>query len=237
MIDKFEAFVSTYDMSVDKIKLKYLHSIEVMKLSEKYSKLLGFSSYDIELAKVIGLLHDYGRFEQWKRYKTFVDAKSIDHADYSVDMLFRLGNIKDYWSNEEDYPLIEFAIRNHNKFVVEESSNERYLLFAKFIRDMDKIDIMRLCSNNIISSDGTDDLEVSDRVLKEFFNHKTIKYSPSDNKLDAVVIRFALIFDINNMGCLEELKDIYTNYYLSLNNTKLKYIYDEVIKYIESKGY
>jgi len=36
---------------------------------------------------IIGLLHDYGRFIQWKKYKTFTDIDSIDHADLGVNLL------------------------------------------------------------------------------------------------------------------------------------------------------
>ena len=33
---------------------------------------------DVDLAWLIGLLHDVGRFEQLKRYGTFIDSQSID---------------------------------------------------------------------------------------------------------------------------------------------------------------
>ena len=80
----FDKYVSNYDLSNELIKLKYDHSYRVMELSIKYAKELEFSESDIELCKIIGLLHDFGRFEQLKVYNTFDDNKSIDHADYSV---------------------------------------------------------------------------------------------------------------------------------------------------------
>ena len=107
MIEAFKKYVSNYDMEIKGIKLKYDHSFRVMSLSEKYALKLNFSEEDVYLAKLIGLLHDIGRFEQMKVYNTFVDKKSIDHADYSVDRLFNHNEIKLFHENEEDYDCYE----------------------------------------------------------------------------------------------------------------------------------
>ena len=84
VIEAFERYVSNYDMNDINIKLKYDHSYRVMELNKKYATLLGSNKEDIELASIIGLLHDIGRFEQLKVYHTYDDFKSVDHADYSV---------------------------------------------------------------------------------------------------------------------------------------------------------
>ena len=68
MIEEFNKYTSNYDMKIAEIKRKYNHSIRVMNLAKKYAKILGFKENDIELATVIGLLHDIGRFEQFKKY-------------------------------------------------------------------------------------------------------------------------------------------------------------------------
>ena len=44
---------------------------------------------------VLGLLHDIGRFEQARRFHTFIDYKSMDHARYGVWYLFEQGHIRD----------------------------------------------------------------------------------------------------------------------------------------------
>jgi len=88
-IEAFSEYVSEYDFSNDKIKLKYDHTLRVMNLSKKYAILLGFNEEDVELATLIGLLHDIGRFEQVKVYDSFDDLHTVDHADYSVEQLFK----------------------------------------------------------------------------------------------------------------------------------------------------
>ena len=82
MKEEFDKYVQNYDLNNIDIKRKYRHSYRVMNLSKRYATLLGFSKEDIELATVIGLLHDIGRFEQLKVYHTYDDTKSIDHALY-----------------------------------------------------------------------------------------------------------------------------------------------------------
>ena len=60
----FDEYTSNYDLNNSMIKSKYNHSYRVMHLCEKYAKELGWSKSDILLARIIGLLHDFGRFEQ-----------------------------------------------------------------------------------------------------------------------------------------------------------------------------
>ena len=112
-MEAFDKYVSKYDMNNKKIKIKYFHSYRVMSLSKKYATLLNWNKHDIELASVIGLLHDIGRFEQQRIYHTFDDSKSIDHAHYGVQELFEKGYIKYFWNNPKDYEIIKFAIENH----------------------------------------------------------------------------------------------------------------------------
>ena len=88
MIEEFNKYTNNYDMNDEAIRNKYSHSIRVMNLSKKYATILGFSKEDIELATLIGLLHDIGRFEQISVYHTFNDSKIIDHALYGVKVLF-----------------------------------------------------------------------------------------------------------------------------------------------------
>ena len=35
------------------------------------------------------MLHDIGRFEQIRRFGTFNDAQSVDHAEFGADLLFK----------------------------------------------------------------------------------------------------------------------------------------------------
>ena len=42
------------------------------------------------------MLHDIGRFEQIRRFGTFNDAQSVDHAEFGADLLFKEGLIRKF---------------------------------------------------------------------------------------------------------------------------------------------
>ena len=144
MLEAFEKYISEYSLDQSYMKLKHDHSIRVMELMGKYAKELNYTDDDIELAKLIGLLHDIGRFEQYKVFGSDIDHKTVDHADYSVVQLFDKNQIIQFTDRQEWYPIIEFAIKNHNKRYIPYTEDERVLMFAKLIRDIDKLDIIYL---------------------------------------------------------------------------------------------
>lgn len=236
MENEFYKFVCNYNLDDINIKLKYNHSNRVMELSKKYAKELGFNDYDIQLATLIGLLHDIGRFEQLRLYNSYNDSDTIDHADFGVKLLFEDGLIKQFWSNEEDYELIKFAIKNHNKFKMEDTNNERFLKHAKLIRDTDKIDIMYVYGISDELKIRGIQKPVSNLVLNSIKEHKQVLTKDVRNKNDEIVLAFAYAFDINNDICLNEFK---TNLNIFFNNLKykedLKEAKDIVDKYIDER--
>ena len=142
MLEEFEKYISCYSLDESYMKLKHDHSVRVMELMGKYAKALGYSEDDIELAKLIGLLHDIGRFEQYKVFGSDIDHETVDHADYSVVQLFDKNEIKLFTDREDWYPILKFAIKNHNKREIPECNDERVLMFTKLIRDIDKLAIV-----------------------------------------------------------------------------------------------
>ena len=236
MIDEFYKYVSNYDINDINIKLKYDHSIRVMELCNRYSKLLGFSDEDIKLATVIGLLHDIGRFEQLKVYNTFDDNKSIDHALYGVNELFEKGIIKNFDCNKDDYEIIRFAIYNHNKMDIEKDVDERKIMHAKLIRDMDKIDILYLMGNYSDYKVITTNDPITQDIIKDILNHKSALKLKINNPNDNVAVIFSYVFDLNSDICMNEVKENVINYYNSIKNKEIfKDIYNEVIKYIDER--
>lgn len=84
----FLSYANSYDTTNPRIALKLDHSLRVAQVCRRIAQSEGFSEQDCNLAWLIGLLHDIGRFEQLRRWNTFSDAQSTSHADLSVDVLF-----------------------------------------------------------------------------------------------------------------------------------------------------
>lgn len=142
-MQKFLEYTSAYDDGSDtRIKLKIIHTQRVTEVMEQLTAALSLSESDRELAYLCAVYHDIGRFEQLKRYHTFLDYKSIDHAQLGCEIL-RQGEFLGELSDREREQVLT-AIGNHNRLAIEDGLDEKTLLFAKLIRDADKCDIFRV---------------------------------------------------------------------------------------------
>ena len=193
----FDEYVSNYDMEDPDINYKYYHSYRVMNAIELLATKLNLSKKDIELAKIIGLFHDIGRFKQDKLYNSFKDNK-MDHGNYGIEVL-KENNILDKLNIEKsDYEVVYKAIKNHNKFAIVSNLTERELLFAKLIRDADKLDILYALGNEEIKGIlRQDDEEITKSLETSFFNQQVANTKESNSKNDGLVIIFCYIYDIN----------------------------------------
>ena len=97
---EFAAYTDRYDSSDGKIKLKIDHTYRVADICERIAKSLSLSGKDTDLAWLLGMVHDIGRFEQLKRYGTFSDAQSIDHAHFGVELLYETSVAENDMSDE-----------------------------------------------------------------------------------------------------------------------------------------
>nr|MCR4902705.1 HD domain-containing protein [Butyrivibrio sp.] len=84
----FADYTADYDINDVKVRLKVDHTYRVAELCDKIAQSLYLSKEDTDLAWLLGMLHDIGRFEQLRRYNTFIDAVSVNHAALSADILF-----------------------------------------------------------------------------------------------------------------------------------------------------
>ena len=234
--EEFDKYAKKYDLTDSKLKSRYNHSYRVMNLCIKYATELGWSKEDIELAKIIGLLHDFGRFEQWKVYHSFVDKNTVDHADYSVEQLFDKNRIIKFTNRKDDYELIKFAIENHNKLEIEKCDNERFIKFAKLIRDADKVDIMYLLGyGSEIKEKGSNET-ITDKVMECVYKHESVPVIITNNINDRIIVQFSFVFDLNYDIVLSDFKYNFTGFFESLGNNEIfKDVYEEIIKYIDER--
>ena len=114
---KFIVYTEKYDLQNENIKRKQEHSLRVMQIAEKLAKMLGLSKEEIQLATLIGLLHDIGRFEQYVRFKNYGVIKEFDHGDYAVEILKK--NMRNFIKDDKYDSIILNAIKNHNKYKID----------------------------------------------------------------------------------------------------------------------
>lgn len=203
-IEEFKKHVNNYNVQDENIKRKLVHSIRVMKISKYLAKKLKLSKLDIHIAELIGLLHDYARFEQWTKYKTFSDLNSIDHGDLGVELLFNENNIKKYDLNEEDYELVYNSIKYHNKYDYPKTMDDLNETHCKIIRDSDKLDILYICSKNKrkISKDD----KISKKAQEDFYKKILVSRKDIKSTSDEILLELSWVFDINYKESYKYLK-------------------------------
>jgi HD superfamily phosphohydrolase YqeK len=230
-INEFETYVKSFDIKEKNISYKYKHSYKVMEYSMSIAKSLNLSEEEINLSGLIGLLHDIGRFEQWTKYKTFRDNKSIDHGDLSISILFNDGDIRKFIDDKEYDEIIKKSISYHNKREIKDC-NEKELLFSKIVRDADKLDILEILVSSYRKINVTAK-EISESVVNDIYNKKSVDINDLKNDLDSKIFAVAFILDLNFKYSYELVKDKnYTNILMDsiIKGVKEKQTIDELIK-------
>lgn len=242
---EFKEYIKNYNPEDKKIALKIAHIERTSHIARKIAENLNLDKEDIELAELIGLLHDIGRFEQIKQYHTFSDRDSINHGEFGVEILFKEGKIRDFIATPEYDDIIRKAIINHNRSKIEEGLAERELLHAKIVRDADKIDILYILTfeekETLYDKKDISNERITDEIYKEFMAANLVDYKKMQSPVDKIVAHFAYVYDFNfKFG----LKYIYNNQYLkkyyerhtfSDEETMIRYnlVYSRAVEFIK----
>ena len=191
LYDWFQDYVRTYYTSDEfvmaRVLLKEEHSKRVAASAAGLAAELQLADRQRLLAEVIGLFHDLARFRQVTEYRTFVDAESFDHGDAGAEELARTGLLADFTATEQ--AVIHFAIINHNKMLIP-SAGPQNTLFAKIIRDADKLDIFRLLPP--VEADH----DYSPQLLSQLKPGGVLSYRDVKTLADKRLIRLSWFYDI-----------------------------------------
>lgn len=145
----FSRFVSEYlsggrgDRAA--LEMKEKHS---WRVADNMRDLAGSGSLvwaDPVLARAIGVLHDTGRFPQYREYGTFTDSESVSHGRLGARLLMELCVLDHLVSHERDI-LID-AVKYHGTFKLPVIEDE-HLRYVKLIRDADKLDAWRVLADH-----------------------------------------------------------------------------------------
>ena len=99
------------------LEIKIEHSVRVAVDAAELARQLRWTAGDVRAARALGLLHDVGRFEQFARFRTLVDQKSVDHGEKGYEVVLKEGILKT--CSARDRNAILAGIRYHNRRLVE----------------------------------------------------------------------------------------------------------------------
>lgn len=204
---EFINYTNNYDLNNSHITRKIYHSLRVMEVSRKIAEKLNLTQEQIDLATLIGLLHDVARFEQRKRYGTYYDKKSVDHGDLAVELLEENNFIRTFIEDDKYDKIIKIAIKNHNKYEIEPLEGEE-LLQAKIIKDADKIDIFyQLAYQFAKDKNAIENSEISEDYIKQLKQGKCIFRNAEESAIDELVLITSFIYDIHFDSSLKLIKE------------------------------
>jgi len=199
----------------DDIKLKDDHTRRMLADTPIVAGELGFSAEHIMLAEAISLLHDTGRFEQYRKYKTYNDVGTEDHSSMGLKILAD-NNVLDSL-DDKDRDIIRTAIKLHSVKDLPKNLSKDVEPFAKLIRDIDKLDIFNVMLNNIddlrsnpekcfaiFGYPATD--KCSEHILQAVLAGRTIAYNEFKTLNDMIFGLLGWVYDINFVPTLKEIK-------------------------------
>ncbi len=205
-IKEFINYTEPYKKYGEKIDLKIKHTMRVKDICERIAKSLNLPKEEIKVATICGLLHDIGRFEQWKKYQTYSDKDSIDHGNLGYKILKENNYLSKYTDNREYESSILKAVKYHNKFRVPKNMTKKEKMFSDIIRDADKIDILYLYQIGVFLVDD-ENSKISNEVYQSLLNNKLVNKKDIKTKADRTAIRLGFIFDINCKYSFQYIKE------------------------------
>ncbi len=206
---------------------KLEHIMRVSNISRNLAKTLDFTEEQIKLAELIGLLHDIGRFEQ---YKIIDKTIKFNHGEAGVGILKKDNYIRKFIREEQYDDIILTAVYEHNRYELSQGLTKEQELFSKIIKDADKIDLLYEGAEIYWQkSEEIHEIEagkLSKKMLENFYQYKLADSRNSISKTDQILRFASYVFDINFSYSFKVLKE---------NNNAIKMINRFCYKDIETK--
>lgn len=198
------------------IKLKERHTRQTCEEMLHLARELGLSANQQRTAEAISLLHDVGRFEQFEKYRTYNDPRSVNHCILGVEVLRQTGVLESL--DAEERGLIERAIEYHGLVELPDGLDGWCLLFSKLLRDADKLDIFRVVTDYYrqyrddpesfkLELELPDEPEYSMEVVERLLGGRRIDYTMLSTWNDMKLCQLGWVYDVNFPQTLRRIRD------------------------------
>lgn len=165
----------------------------------------GLSGEDLFLAEAAALLHDVGRFEQYRQYRTFRDSISVDHGALGVEILLDSDILAGLVPR--DRQIVIDTVGRHNCFKLPERTDNETLAFLSLIRDADKLDIWSIFvdyyrkpvseRSSAVGQDFPDIPRCSPRICEAIMLREPVRLSFAHTLNDFKLVQLSWIFDLS----------------------------------------
>ena len=217
----FDRYVRSFDLSVSMIEVKCRHSLEVMRVGENLTRKLSWPEDEARTGIAACLLHDTGRFSQYRDFGTYNDGASIDHGERGFEILRAelfcapsANSGPDNFADDAGREALLQAVRWHNKKELPADLPPETLPFCRLARDADKLDVFALVRFRM--EEGTIrellprhkiDAPLSPHLLDEVEAYGSGSYKNASSLLDFLLIQLTWVLDLNFAPSLRILKE------------------------------
>jgi putative nucleotidyltransferase with HDIG domain len=197
------------------MRLKESHTMRVFREALAIARGLGLDAPAVRMIEAIVLLHDVGRFEQYRRHRTFSDAQSENHAKLTLAILRRRAVLERF--TPHDRSIIRRAIAYHNLPQIPPGvRNPEVLLFSRLMRDADKLDILRLVisyynahpdkKNHAIAVGLHEAQDFTPEVLADLLEGRIVRSAHLRNQNDFKLLQMGWVYDVNFVPALKAMR-------------------------------
>ena len=226
--------------------LKLTHTKRVVELSE----ILALSVFEndnnseenVELAKIIAVLHDIARWNQMFEYNGFTDVKG-DHGETGADIILQNDMLTGLKENSKQIVLT--AIREHNKKHIN-TYGDFTQTFVNIIRDADRIDNLYIEIENYSDKEKSmknilsfsDEHKLSRRIYDSIMNGNLADVKDRETKIDFKFFKMVWCYDIKIAKSIEIIRrnryieDIYSD--INSPDEPMRAAYEKIRQYLEN---
>ncbi len=222
-VEKFKTWFDDYvagfygdEISVNvNLKLKEDHSRRTCEEMLYLAEELGLSGNQRRVADVTALFHDIGRFQQFVRYRTYNDIRSVDHCALGLEVLRQRKVLEGAERGERE--LIERAIEYHGRKELPRGLEGESLFFSKLIRDADKLDAFYVVTEYyrqyrdnpesfMVELEFPDSSGYSAEVVEGILRGRRIDYSELRTLNDMKLCQLGWVYDVNFTATLKRIR-------------------------------
>ena len=228
--------------------LKLTHTNRVDEISEILARSV-FQNDDkcdeyIVIAKIIGVLHDIGRWNQMKTHNGFSDnLAKTDHGEIGADIILQNDILNGIGKKYQKVILI--AVREHNKKDID-AHDDFTQTFLNIIRDADRIDNLYVEVENYSNNDKSmksvlpysDEHKLSTQIYNNVMSGTLADVKDLKTKIDFKFLKMIWCFDMKIAKSIEIIRenkyieDIYSD--IDSPDEIMQAAYEKIQQYLKS---
>lgn len=184
--------------------LKIEHTARVCDNIGHLGRSIALTDTQMCIAEAVGLFHDLGRFEQYRRYRTFNDRKSANHAALGIKVLKETAVLDRFRADEK--AMIMEAVRFHNVPTLPLNLPPASMVFMRLIRDADKLDIWKVFADffrhrrrpaSAIVQHLPDLPTWNANIVKAIIEKRVAKFREMESLNDFKLLQLSWVFDLH----------------------------------------